>query len=102
MNAPAELLVTEAAKLSVRNLNFYYGGFHALKNISLDIPEKRVTAFIGPSGCGKSTLLRTINRIYEMYPDQFATGEIMIDGRNVLDPRLWRAAGWTYRALGRP
>jgi len=84
MNAPAELLVTEAAKLSVRNLNFYYGGFHALKNISLDIPEKRVTAFIGPSGCGKSTLLRTFNRMYELYPEQRAEGEILMDGSDLL------------------
>jgi phosphate transport system ATP-binding protein len=84
MNAPAELLVTEAAKLSVRNLNFYYGSFHALKNISLDIPEKRVTAFIGPSGCGKSTLLRTFNRMYELYPEQRAEGEILMDGSDLL------------------
>ena len=59
-------------KLSVRNLNFYYGGFHALKNITLDIPERKVTAFIGPSGCGKSTLLRTFNRMFELYPEQRA------------------------------
>jgi phosphate transport system ATP-binding protein len=52
----------------VRDLNFYYGKFHALKNINLDIPEKKVTAFIGPSGCGKSTLLRTFNRMFELYP----------------------------------
>jgi len=84
MNAPAELLVTEAPKLSVRNLNFYYGGFHALKNISLEIPEKRVTAFIGPSGCGKSTLLRTFNRMYELYPEQRAEGEIVMDGSDLL------------------
>ena len=84
MNAPAEPVVTEAPKLSVRNLNFYYGGFHALKNISLDIPEKRVTAFIGPSGCGKSTLLRTFNRMYELYPEQRAEGEIIMDGGDLL------------------
>jgi len=71
-------------KLHVRNLNFYYGKFHALKNISLEIPEKRVTAFIGPSGCGKSTLLRTFNRMYELYPDQRAEGEILLDGENLL------------------
>src|SRR6185436_3372733 len=87
MNAPAELLVTESPKLSVRNLNFYYGGFHALKSITLDIPERRVTAFIGPSGCGKSTLLRTFNRMYELYPEQRATGEILIDGTNLLTTR---------------
>lgn len=72
------------AKLAVRNLNFYYGKFHALKNINLDIPEKKVTAFIGPSGCGKSTLLRTFNRMYELYPDQRAEGEIVLDGENLL------------------
>jgi phosphate transport system ATP-binding protein len=62
------------AKLAVRDLNFYYGKFHALKGISLDIPENKVTAFIGPSGCGKSTLLRTFNRMFELYPEQRAAG----------------------------
>src|SRR3954454_1912951 len=71
-------------KLKVRDLNFYYGKFHALKNINLEIPEKKVTAFIGPSGCGKSTLLRTFNRMYELYPDQRAQGEIVLDGENLL------------------
>jgi len=71
-------------KISVRNLNFYYGKLHALKDINLDIPENRVTAFIGPSGCGKSTLLRVFNRIYEMYPGHRAEGEVILDGRNVL------------------
>ena len=72
MDAKVELPTTEKVKLSVRGLNFYYGGFHALKNINLDIPEKKVTAFIGPSGCGKSTLLRTFNRMFELYPEQRA------------------------------
>jgi phosphate transport system ATP-binding protein len=72
------------AKISVRNLNFFYGGFHALKSISLDIPERKVTAFIGPSGCGKSTLLRTLNRMYSLYPEQRAEGEIILDGENLL------------------
>ena len=71
-------------KLSVRNLNFFYGKFHALKGINLDIPEHKVTAFIGPSGCGKSTLLRTFNRMYELYPEQRAEGEIVLDGENLL------------------
>ena len=71
-------------KLVVRGLNFHYGKFHALHNISLQIPEREVTAFIGPSGCGKSTLLRTFNRIYNLYPDQRASGEIELDGRNIL------------------
>ncbi len=73
-----------ATKLQVRNLNFYYGSFLALKSISLDIPEKRVTAFIGPSGCGKSTLLRTFNRMYSLYPEQRAEGEVIMDGENLL------------------
>ena len=72
------------AKLSVRNLNFYYGKYHALRDINLDIAERKVTAFIGPSGCGKSTLLRTFNRMFELYPDQRAEGEIVLDGENVL------------------
>ncbi len=72
------------AKMSVRNLNFFYGKFHALKNINLDIPEKQVTAFIGPSGCGKSTLLRTFNRMFELYPEQRAEGSIEMDGDNLL------------------
>ncbi|MDR2614429.1 MAG: phosphate ABC transporter ATP-binding protein PstB, partial [Candidatus Accumulibacter sp.] len=71
-------------KMSVRKLNFYYGKFHALKDIHLDIPANRVTAFIGPSGCGKSTLLRAFNRMFELYPDQRATGEILLDGENLL------------------
>ena len=83
MDGPT-LLTGEKIKLKVRNLNFYYGKFHALKNINLDIAEKKVTAFIGPSGCGKSTLLRTFNRMYELYPDQRADGEIAIDGDNIL------------------
>jgi phosphate transport system ATP-binding protein len=77
-------LPTEPAKMVVRDLNFYYGKFHALKNINLTIPEKKVTAFIGPSGCGKSTLLRTMNRMFELYPDQRATGEIVLDSENLL------------------
>lgn len=73
------------AKMQVKNLNFYYGKFHALKNINLDIADKKVTAFIGPSGCGKSTLLRTFNRMYDLYPNMKATGEILLDGNNILD-----------------
>ena len=76
---------TGNSKLSVRNLNFFYGKFHALKGISLEIPDRKVTAIIGPSGCGKSTLLRTFNRIYELYPRQRATGEILLDEKNILD-----------------
>src|SRR5260370_14146332 len=73
-----------SSKLTVRDLNFYYGKFHALKGINLDIPEKKVTAFIGPSGCGKSTLLRTFNRMFELYPEQRAEGEIVFEGENLL------------------
>jgi phosphate transport system ATP-binding protein len=74
-------------KLVVRDLSFFYGNDRALKDINLTIPEKMVTAFIGPSGCGKSTLLRTFNRMYELYPKQKATGEILLDGDNLLDKR---------------
>ena len=74
-------------KIIIKNLNFYYGNFRALKDINLSIAEKMVTAFIGPSGCGKSTLLRTFNRMYQLYPKQKATGEIMLDGENILDPK---------------
>lgn len=73
-------------KIGVKNLDFYYGDFHALKNVNISIPDRRVTAFIGPSGCGKSTLLRSLNRIYEMYPGQRATGEVIVDGENILKP----------------
>ena len=74
-------------KLVVRDLNFFYGKDRALKDINLTIPEKMVTAFIGPSGCGKSTLLRTFNRMYQLYPKQRATGEILLDGHNLLDKK---------------
>lgn len=75
-------------KISVRNFHFHYGRFHALKNICLDIPANRVTAFIGPSGCGKSTLLRTFNRMYDLYPDMKAEGELLLDGQNILDKNV--------------
>jgi phosphate transport system ATP-binding protein len=75
-----------ATKVVIRDLHFYYKRFEALKGLDLALYDKRVTAFIGPSGCGKSTLLRVMNRIYELYPDQRATGEVLIDGRNILDP----------------
>jgi phosphate transport system ATP-binding protein len=74
-----------AAKISCRELSFFYGSFQGLKNIHLDIADRRVTAFIGPSGCGKSTLLRTMNRMYSLYPRQRATGEILFNGQNILD-----------------
>lgn len=75
-------------KISVRNLNFYYGDKQALFDNTLDIAANRVTAFIGPSGCGKSTHIRTYNRMFELYKDFRATGEIMMDGVNILDPKV--------------
>src|SRR5271154_419248 len=74
-------------KVSIRDLCFFYGENKALKNISLPLYDKRVTAFIGPSGCGKSTLLRVLNRIYDLYPKQKATGEVLLDGTNILSPK---------------
>lgn len=70
-------------KISIQNMNFYYGKFHALKNINIEIPANKVTAFIGPSGCGKSTLLRTFNRMYELYPKQRVEGKILLDGNDI-------------------
>jgi phosphate transport system ATP-binding protein len=75
-----------AEKISIRNLKFFYGDNLALKTINLPLFEKKVTAFIGPSGCGKSTLLRVLNRMYDLYPRQRAEGEVLFDGKNVLDP----------------
>jgi phosphate transport system ATP-binding protein len=74
--------------ITTRNLNFYYGANHALKDINLSFPEKRVTALIGPSGCGKSTLLRVFNRMYSLYPGHRATGEVIMDGTNLIDPSV--------------
>ena len=74
----------EPVRIAVKGLDFYYGDFHGLKNVNLDFLDRKVTALIGPSGCGKSTLLRTFNRIYSLYPEQRATGEILLDGRNIL------------------
>ncbi|HUK59028.1 MAG TPA: phosphate ABC transporter ATP-binding protein PstB [Stellaceae bacterium] len=79
---------TAEPKIAVKDLKFFYHDFMAVKGVSLDLHDKCVTAFIGPSGCGKSTLLRCLNRIYELYPDQRATGEVMIDGANILDPKM--------------
>src|SRR3989338_3067443 len=76
-----------APKITVKDLNFYYGNFRALKDINLSIAEKMVTAFIGPPGCGKPTLLRTFNRMYKLYPKQRASGEILLDGANILDKK---------------
>ncbi len=85
---PADSREQVSAKLEVRNLEFFYGKFKALHDINLSIAENRVTAFIGPSGCGKSTLLRTFNRIFELYPDQRASGEIRLSKQNILEKGL--------------
>ena len=99
-------LAAEAAeappKIDIRGVEFFYGKTQALKAVDLAVPANAVTAIIGPSGCGKSTLLRAINRIYELYPDQRATGEILIDARNVLDRRyslsaLRRCVGMVFQ-----
>ncbi|MDY4280276.1 MAG: phosphate ABC transporter ATP-binding protein PstB [[Pasteurella] mairii] len=82
MNNP--IVPMNETKIEINNLNFYYGDFHALKNINLRIAKNKVTAFIGPSGCGKSTLLRTLNRMFELYLAQHATGEINLEGENLL------------------
>src|SRR5215467_4181495 len=76
--------VKDKVKIDIRDLSFYYGATKSLKNISMPLMDRQVTAFIGPSGCGKSTLLRVLNRIYELYPKQRAEGEVILDGENIL------------------
>ncbi|MBP0445905.1 phosphate ABC transporter ATP-binding protein PstB [Roseomonas sp. SSH11] len=76
------------ARISIRDLNFFYGTNKALKGIQLDFPERQVTGMIGPSGCGKSTLLRVLNRMYSLYPGQRAEGRVMLDGENIVDPDM--------------
>jgi len=83
-----EVKADAESKLSVQDLNFYYGQYHALKSINMEIPDRKVTAFIGPSGCGKSTLLRTFNRIFDLYPRQRAEGQVLLEGQNILDRNL--------------
>jgi phosphate transport system ATP-binding protein len=87
IDAPLDRPVSGTTKIAIRGLDFHYGKSHALKHVTFAVPANAVTAIIGPSGCGKSTLLRAINRIYELYPEQRAQGEILIDGANVLDRR---------------
>ena len=82
-----DVAVQEQLKLSVKDLNFYYGTNKALKSVSVPLYDRKVTAFIGPSGCGKSTLLRVLNRIYELYPNQRAEGEVLLDGEDILDSK---------------
>ncbi|HEU0062092.1 MAG TPA: phosphate ABC transporter ATP-binding protein PstB [Hyphomicrobiaceae bacterium] len=89
VNAPqVDRVATDRAglseRISIRKLDFYYGEGHALKAISLPLYDRKVTAFIGPSGCGKSTLLRVLNRMYDLYPNQRAEGEVVFDGANIL------------------
>jgi phosphate transport system ATP-binding protein len=86
--AAAEPAVAPTVKIDIRNVSFFYGNFQAVKNISLPLYDRKVTAFIGPSGCGKSTLLRVLNRIYELYPGQVAAGEVLLDGTDILAPGL--------------
>jgi phosphate transport system ATP-binding protein len=101
-NAPSGMQTEAAArpKLQAVNLNFFYGAFHALHNISLDVPEKRITALIGPSGCGKSTFLRTLNRISETVKNSRYEGEVLLDGQNVLEvdvTKLRRRVGMVFQ-----
>jgi phosphate transport system ATP-binding protein len=86
MGRTAEASAKLTEKVSVRNLNFYYGENKALKAVNVPLYDRKVTAFIGPSGCGKSTLLRILNRIYDLYPNQRAEGEVLLDGHNILSP----------------
>jgi phosphate transport system ATP-binding protein len=86
VNRTAERGVPQT-KVVIKDLRFYYRNFEALKGINLELYDRRVTAFIGPSGCGKSTLLRILNRIYDLYPGQRATGQVLVDGQDILDPR---------------
>jgi phosphate transport system ATP-binding protein len=84
MKVRSEAAINVSARISVRDLDFYYGSNKALKGIKLDLPDRQVTGMIGPSGCGKSTLLRVLNRMYSLYPGQRAEGEVLMDGRNML------------------
>jgi phosphate transport system ATP-binding protein len=84
----ASVTMARNVKVDIRDLSFYYGANKALKNVTLPLYDRQVTAFIGPSGCGKSTLLRILNRIYELYPNQRAEGEVVLDGEDILNSRL--------------
>ncbi len=83
---PLSAVAATLPRIAIKNLDFFYGTNKALKGINLDLPERQVTGMIGPSGCGKSTLLRVLNRMYDLYPGQRATGEAMMDGMNIIDP----------------
>ena len=86
MQARSAEAINATSRISVRNLDFYYGANKALKGINLELPDRQVTGMIGPSGCGKSTLLRVLNRMYSLYPGQRAEGEVLMDGRNIIGP----------------
>jgi phosphate transport system ATP-binding protein len=86
VQARSAAAINATSRISVRNLDFFYGDSRALKQINLELPDRQVTGMIGPSGCGKSTLLRVLNRMYSLYPGQRAAGEVIMDGRNMLDP----------------
>ena len=88
MQARSAEAINATSRISVRNLDFYYGTNKALKGINLELPDRQVTGMIGPSGCGKSTLLRVLNRMYSLYPGQRAEGEVLMDGRNMIDPSV--------------
>jgi phosphate transport system ATP-binding protein len=85
LQARSAAAINATSRISVRNLDFFYGDSRALKQINLELPDRQVTGMIGPSGCGKSTLLRVLNRMYSLYPGQRAVGEVLMDGRNMLD-----------------
>ena len=86
MQARSTVAINAVSRISVRNLDFFYGTNKALKGINLELPDRQVTGMIGPSGCGKSTLLRVLNRMYSLYPGQRAEGEVLMDGRNMIAP----------------
>lgn len=103
-SAPVALQPAQGASVcvSIRNLNFYYGETHALKNVSIDFPDRQTTAMIGPSGCGKSTLLRVLNRMYDLYPGQRAEGDVLMGDENLIAPgidlnRLRRRVGMVFQ-----
>ncbi len=86
LQAKSSAALSAKVRVAIRNLDFFYGDNRALKAINLDLPDRQVTGMIGPSGCGKSTLLRVLNRMYSLYPNQRATGEVLMDGVNVIGP----------------
>ena len=86
LQARSDAAINAASRISIQGLDFFYGDNRALKDINLELPDRQVTGMIGPSGCGKSTLLRVLNRMYSLYPGQRATGQVLLDGMNIIDP----------------